>query len=98
MAPLAAPSMVKGNTVLIPLIQHFVEYDGPMTMRCQLQPKCNWARCFRRRLVFTQMPCPALVAARNLLLEWKFGGAVEGIGEGRKGGDTPVTSNFTHGI
>lgn len=28
-APLAAISFVKGNTVLIPLVQHFVEYDGP---------------------------------------------------------------------
>ena len=28
-APLAAVAFMKGNTVLIPLVQHFVEYDGP---------------------------------------------------------------------
>jgi len=28
-APLVGISLVKGNTVLVPLVQHFVEYDGP---------------------------------------------------------------------
>ena len=28
-APLVGVAMVKGNTVLVPLIQHFVEFDGP---------------------------------------------------------------------
>ncbi len=28
-APLVGVSFVKGNTVLVPLVQHFVEYDGP---------------------------------------------------------------------
>jgi hypothetical protein len=27
--PLLAMSLVRGNTVLIPLVQHFVDYDGP---------------------------------------------------------------------
>lgn len=29
LAPLVGVALVKGNTVLVPLIQHFVEYDGP---------------------------------------------------------------------
>ena len=28
-APLAGLALVKGDTVLVPLVQHFVEYDGP---------------------------------------------------------------------
>jgi hypothetical protein len=28
-APLVGVSMVQGDTVLVPLVQHFVEYDGP---------------------------------------------------------------------
>jgi hypothetical protein len=28
-APLAGLALVKGNTVLVPLIQHFISYDGP---------------------------------------------------------------------
>jgi len=28
-APLAGLALVKGNTVLVPLVQHFVSYDGP---------------------------------------------------------------------
>ncbi|MFC1823944.1 hypothetical protein ACFL9T_14635 [Thermodesulfobacteriota bacterium] len=28
-APLVGLALVKGNTVLVPLVQHFVEYDGP---------------------------------------------------------------------
>ena len=28
-APLVGLALVKGNTVLVPLLQHFVEYDGP---------------------------------------------------------------------
>jgi hypothetical protein len=28
-APLAGLALVKGNTVLVPLVQHFLSYDGP---------------------------------------------------------------------
>lgn len=50
-APLVGLALTKGNTVLIPLVQHFVEYDGPeinttavRLIAIQTLPKDFWGK------------------------------------------------------
>jgi hypothetical protein len=50
-APLVGVAMVRGNTVLVPLVQHFIEYDGPdvnttafRMIAIQSLPKNYWGK------------------------------------------------------
>jgi hypothetical protein len=50
-APLVGLALVKGDWVIVPLLQHFVEYDGPETNQTAIRviairslPKAYWAK------------------------------------------------------